>query len=127
MGLLSAMPKSPFLLAAAFAACLSAAPALAQPEPSQRVELTKLAGRWYEVARIPNSLQRGCQGGTSDWTPSALGFSVVQACHKGAPDGPRAEWKAQARVADPVSNAKFKMSFFGGLVSQEYWVLDHQQ
>jgi apolipoprotein D and lipocalin family protein len=51
---------------------------------------------------------------------------VVQACHRGSPDGPLAEWKARARVADPVSNAKFKMSFFGGLISQEYWVLDQR-
>ena len=51
---------------------------------------------------------------------------MVQSCHKGTPDGPLAEWKAKARIADPISNAKFKMSFFGGLLSQEYWVLDQR-
>jgi apolipoprotein D and lipocalin family protein len=113
--------------AAVTAACLTAAPALAAtPQPSQRIELAQMMGRWYEVARLPNSLQRNCQAGISDWTQGNQGFSVVQTCHKGAPEGPLAEWKAHARVADPATNAKFKMSFFGGLISQEYWVLEHR-
>ena len=113
----------------ATAAALTAAQtasAQAMPPPAPHIELTKIVGRWYEVARLPNMTQRGCQAGTSDWTRNGEGFSVVQACHKGAPDGPLSEWKAKARVADPVSNAKFRMSFFGGLISQEYWVLDQR-
>ena len=111
--------------ATAFAAALTAS-AQAMPQPAPHIELSKIVGRWYEVARLPNSTQRGCQAGTSDWTRNGDGFSVVQACHKGTPDGPLAEWKAKARAIDPVSNAKFRMSFFGGLVSQEYWVLDQR-
>ena len=108
-----------------------AAPAAAQPQapgmqPMGRVELTKIMGRWYEVARLPNQIQRGCQAGASDWTRTPEGFSVVQSCHRGSPDGPLSEWKAKARPIDPVSNARFKMTFFGGLVSQEYWVLDQR-
>lgn len=114
-------------LAAAAAGLILAGPmaASAQPEPAQRIELTKMMGRWYEVARLPNQLQNGCQAGASDWTPQGAGFAVVQSCHKGAPNGPLAIWKAKATVADPATNAKFKMSFFGGVVSQEYWVLEH--
>ena len=108
---------------AAILAC--AAPAAAGPaQPVAHVDPARMMGRWYEVARLPNMTQKGCQAGTSDWTRAPEGFAVVQACHRGSPDGPLAEWKAHARVADPVSNAKFKMSFFGGLISQEYWVLD---
>jgi apolipoprotein D and lipocalin family protein len=114
------------VLAVSAAAAFMASPALATPQAVARLELTQMMGRWYEIARLPNSIQRGCQAGASDWTRSAEGFSVVQSCHKGAPDGPISLWKAKARVADPVSNAKFKMSFFGGLVSQEYWVLDRR-
>jgi apolipoprotein D and lipocalin family protein len=100
------------------------APALAgQPLAAQKIELTSIMGRWYEVARVPNQLQRGCTGGASDWTPTRDGFAVVQSCHKGAPDGPVAQWRAKARPAD-ASNTTFRMSFFGGLVTQEYQVLD---
>jgi apolipoprotein D and lipocalin family protein len=120
------MLKRILVSAAAFAACAAAAPALAGPAPAApRIQISQMMGRWYEVARTPNSLQRGCEAGTSDWTPTGQGFAVVQACHKGRPDGPIAEWKAKARVADP-SNSIFKMSFFGGLISQEYRVLDRQ-
>jgi apolipoprotein D and lipocalin family protein len=122
------MLKRLTLVLAAFAALIAAAPASADgmAEPVAHIEPTKMMGRWYEVARMPNMLQRGCQAGESDWTRNGDGFAVVQTCHKGSPDGPLAEWKAHARVADPVSNAKFKMTFFGGLVSQEYWVLDQR-
>lgn len=126
------------ILAAAAAvttlACAFATPALAAPPAAgaaasaslPRIELTDMMGRWYEVARTPNSLQRGCQAGASDWTRAGDGFTVVQSCHKGTPEGPIAEWKAKAHVADPATNAKFKMTFFGGLVSQEYRVLEHR-
>lgn len=123
------MLKRLIVILAAAAAFAAAAPAAADAmaQPVAHLELARMMGRWYEVARLPNMTQRGCQAGTSDWTRSGEGFAVVQACHRGTPDGPLAEWKAKARVADPVSNAKFKMSFFGGLVSQEYWVLDQRQ
>jgi apolipoprotein D and lipocalin family protein len=116
------------LIVAAAATLLAVPPASAAvgAQPVEHIELTKMMGRWYEVARLPNSIQRGCQAGASDWTRTVSGFDVVQSCHKGAPDGPLSEWRAKARVADPISNAKFRMSFFGGLVSQEYWVLEHR-
>jgi apolipoprotein D and lipocalin family protein len=119
--------------AAVLAASLACAPAFAgspgaamAAAPAPKIELTQMMGRWYEVARIPNQLQKGCQAGTSDWTRAGEGFAVVQACHKGKPDGPVSEWKAKARSLDPSTNSIFKMSFFGGLVSKEYRVLDHR-
>ena len=113
-------------LAAFAAAVLLASPAVAAPQTVAHLELAQMMGRWYEIARLPNALQRGCQAGASDWTRAADGFSVVQSCHKGAPDGPISLWKAKARVADPGANTRFKMTFFGGLVSQEYRVLDRR-
>jgi apolipoprotein D and lipocalin family protein len=118
------MLKRFILSAAALAACALVSPAAAAT-PAVTAAATASAPRWYEVARMPNQLQRGCQAGTSDWTRNGEGFAVVQACHKGKVDGPVSEWKARARVADPVTNSIFKMSFFGGLVTREYRVLDH--
>ena len=117
------MSKRVTAVVGALAALAVFAPAAA--EPPQKIELTSMMGRWYEVARAPNQLQRGCTGGVSDWTATRDGFAVVQSCHKGAPDGPVSEWRARARLADP-SNTRFRMSFFGGLVSQDYRVLDHR-
>lgn len=109
------------------AAVLTAAPALAAPPaPTQRIELSKMMGRWYEVARLPNKIQTGCQGGTSDWRKTGEGYSVVQACHKGSLSAPATEWKAKAKVLDGSTNAKLQMTFFNGLIRQEYWVLEHR-
>lgn len=116
------------IILAALAACLLLAPASAQAavEPVGRIELAKMMGRWYEVARVPNVLQKDCQAGASEWTPAAGGFAVVQSCRKDSPDGPIKTWKAKATVADPRTNAKFKMTFFGGVVSQDYVVVEHR-
>ena len=117
-------------LTAALAAAtfLAATTAEAATPTVAKLDLSSMMGRWYEIARLPNKTQRGCQAGASDWSRADDdGFSVVQSCHKGGPDGPLAEWKAKAKVADPATNAKFKMTFFGGLVSQEYWVLDRRE
>ena len=109
------------------ALALVAGPALAAPSPpTKKIELTNMMGRWYEVARLPNKIQTGCQGGTSDWQRTGDGFAVVQACHKGSLSAPVTEWKAKAKVLDPRTNAKLQMTFFNGLVRQEYWVLDHR-
>ena len=113
------------LALAASAALLLCAPAPAAAEPAPKLEISKMMGRWYEVARVPNALQNGCQAGASEWKPAEKGFAVLQTCRKGSPDGPLAQWKARAVVADPQA-AVFKMSFFGGVVSQQYKVLDHR-
>ncbi|HEY3695242.1 lipocalin family protein [Phenylobacterium sp.] len=121
------MIRTPLALIAACAALAAAAPALASaPQPTAPVDASAMAGRWYEVARIPNRMQKDCQAGTSDWVRSGDGYTVIQVCHKGAPTAPGTEWRAKAKVVDPRTNAKFKMSFFGGLLNQEYWVLDNR-
>ena len=114
-------------LGAAALGLLFAAPAFAgAPEPATRVELTKMTGRWYEVARTPNAMQKDCEAATADWSRAGSGYSVIQTCRRGSPDGPKKEWTASATPVDPEKNAKFKLTFLGGLMRQEYWVLDHR-
>jgi apolipoprotein D and lipocalin family protein len=113
----------------AFCAALliaTSAGAVTPPQPEEHIEPTKMLGRWYEVARLPNKTQRDCQAGISEWAREADGFDVLQVCHRGSVSAPPTEWKAKAKVLDPKTNARFKMTFFGGLLSQEYWVLEHR-
>ena len=117
--------------ALALAACLclplAAAPAFAAaPEPTRAAPASFYAGRWYEIARLPNKNQKDCQGATSQFTGGAPGaFNVVQTCHKGSPTGPEKVFKTKGKV-DNAERNKFTMTFFG-VVKQQYFVLDNSE
>jgi apolipoprotein D and lipocalin family protein len=118
--------RLPILLAAL---CLVAAPALAArigaPPPAKPVPADLYSGRWYELARTPNTVQRDCQGATSDFEDfTGAAFTVVDTCHQGSPTGPAKVLKVKARMIAGSQNTRFRMAFFGGLVHQEYWILD---
>jgi apolipoprotein D and lipocalin family protein len=84
------------------------------------------SGRWYEIARTPNSMQGDCQASTYDFAGWAAGaFKAVQTCHKGAPSGPAKVMKLDGKVVPSSQNAKIQLGMLGGLISQEYWILDH--
>ncbi len=109
---------------AAVMALLLAGPAWAgAPEPKQAFELKRLAGQWHEIARTPNFRQRDCKAGTTEWeigSADRIRVNTVCISHKGGAK----TVKAKAEVVDRRSNAKVKMTFLSGLVSQEYWLLD---
>ncbi len=117
------------LAALAMASSAGAAPEPAKPrppEPVRPVPATLYSGRWYEIARTPNKMQADCQGATSEFSGWIGGsFSVTQICHKGSPLGPRQSFDAHGHVLPATDNAKMKLGFLGGLISQEYWILDH--
>ena len=101
----------------------------AAPAPTKPVDLQRYAGRWYEIARVPNHFERGanCEGSTADYAQDAKGaVTVVQTCHENAPNGPEKVYHATARIMDPGVNAKLKLTFYV-VLSKEYWVLDHGQ
>jgi apolipoprotein D and lipocalin family protein len=111
-------------LAAALAA---AAPALAAaPEPQKPVNPSQYTGRYYEIARLPNTNQRNCHAPTYDWARGAKGdMTISLTCRQGSPTGKASVRKANARIIDPATNAKMKVSFLGGIASAEYRVIDH--
>ena len=120
-------------LAMVVAASAVAPAALATPmppptkplNPAKPIPTNLYNGRWYEIARTPNMMQKDCQGSTSDFSGWVAGaFSVVQTCHKGSPGGPRETHSAQGRILPASANAKMKLGFLGGLITQEYWILD---
>ncbi|HLY78898.1 MAG TPA: lipocalin family protein [Caulobacteraceae bacterium] len=113
--------------AAAFAALLTlSAPALAMPQPAKPVAANLYSGRWYEIARTTNKMQAGCVASTTDFSGWRGGaFSAVQTCHKGAPTGPKQTISVQGHVLPSSGNAKMQLGMLGGLISREYWILDH--
>jgi apolipoprotein D and lipocalin family protein len=113
------------------ALALSAAPAAGMartgaPKPVRPVSSDLYSGRWYEIARTPNTMQKDCQGATSDFQGLAAGaFTMVETCHRGGPTGAAKTLRARAKIVPASGNTRFRMSFLGGLVHQEYWILDH--
>ena len=121
--------RLPIRLAALALCVFVASPALAftpPAPPSKPVELSKFAGRWYEIARVPNHFEAGddCAGPTADYAETAKGVSMVQTCHQGSPTGPEKVYRPSIQVLDTASNNRFRLSYFVFL-KKDYWVLDH--
>ena len=111
--------------ALSFTGMAGSAHAAAKP-PAKAVSADFYSGKWYEIARTPNSGQRDCQAASTQFTGTgASGFKVVQICRKGSASGEAKTFNTTGKiVAGTPKNAKFSMSFLGGLKKQEYWVLD---
>ncbi len=96
----------------------------AQP-PSKPVAAAFYTGKWYEIARTPNSGQRNCEAPTTEFTAkTADSFSVRQVCRRDSADGKARTFNTTGKIVAGSENAKFSMSFLGGMKKQEYWVLD---
>jgi apolipoprotein D and lipocalin family protein len=115
------------ILAAAATILAPAAPASAQ---ATAVDLERFDGRWFEIARNHNGMQRECSRAQIDFNPATAGrYSILVTCTR-RPSGNVETLRANARVTDTTTNAKFRFSLngllsFGGLASQQYWVWDH--
>jgi apolipoprotein D and lipocalin family protein len=96
------------------------------PQPAKPVAANLYSGRWYEIARTNNKMQAGCVASTTDFSGWRGGaFSAVQTCHKGSPTGPKETRSVEGHVLPSSGNAKMQLGIFGGLISKEYWILDH--
>jgi len=87
------------------------------------VDLSRYAGRWYEIARLPNKFQKKCAGGvTATYELRSDGkVKVINECRKASGEITRATGKA--KVADKKTNAKLKVAFFWPFYG-DYWILD---
>ena len=88
------------------------------------VDLTRYAGKWYEIARLPNRFQRDC---ASDITASyALRpdgkITVINSCRTS--EGRIKSATGTARVASGKEpNTKLKVTFFWPFYGN-YWIID---
>lgn len=99
----------------------------APPEVWPSVDLNSYAGKWYEIARYPNSFERGCQGVTAEYELLEGGkVSVKNTCRKGSPDGKARSIVGKARAVEGSNNAKLKVKFTPGWLpvgEGDYWIL----
>jgi apolipoprotein D and lipocalin family protein len=86
-----------------------------------RVEPARYTGTWYEIARYPNSFQKNCIHSSAVYKLGQDGsISVINSCLK---KGVMDTVKGKARVVDPITNAKLKVSFFWPFWG-DYWIID---
>jgi len=115
------------LILTSFAAFAIAGPAAAQ---ASNVNLDQFDGRWFEIVRSPNDAQKDCSRAQIDFTQQrANRYGIAVTCTRRA-DGGVEVLRANARVTDPGTNARFRFTLtgilsFGGLAGQNYWVWDH--
>jgi apolipoprotein D and lipocalin family protein len=96
----------------------------AVPQPAKSVDLQRYLGKWYEIARYEQAFQKGCRGVTAEYGLRQDGkISILNTCRKA--DGKIDTAAGKAKIADPATNAKLKVSFFGPFYFGDYWVLDH--
>ncbi|MBD3835773.1 lipocalin family protein [Brevundimonas sp.] len=123
------------LIAAPIAAPIAAVAALLLPAAAQAqaqaVDLDRFDGRWFEIERSHNNVQKDCSRAQIDFTPQNTPgrYGLTVTCTRRA-DGQVETLRANARITDPETNAKFRFTLtgllsFGGLAGQNYWVWDH--
>lgn len=82
------------------------------------VDLSRYAGLWYEIARLPNSFQEKCAGDvTAQYALLGAGrLKVVNRCRKLS--GQMTEAEGVARLADKKgANSRLKVRFAPGFLS----------
>jgi len=91
------------------------------PVTVDSVDLTKYAGLWYEIAKIPNRFQKSCaRNTTAEYKLRADGnIDVINKCVE--ENGNINEAKGIAEVVDTTTNAKLEVSFVRILGIQLFW------
>jgi apolipoprotein D and lipocalin family protein len=88
-----------------------------------RVDLCLYLGKWYEIARLPNSFQEGCVGSSAEYSLRDDGeIDVVNSCQD-SKDGSLRQAKGRAWIVDPKSNSRLKVSFFWPFRG-DYWIIE---
>jgi apolipoprotein D and lipocalin family protein len=88
------------------------------------VDLTKYAGKWYEIASYPQRFQKGCHCTTAEYTLSNKGFVILEnKCRKDSVSGKLSSIKGKAFVTKNSGNAKLKVQFFWP-IRGKYWIID---
>ncbi len=112
-----------FICAGLCAAAMSDSALAAAPEPTKPVDITRYAGRWFEMARLHNRIEEACISATADYIDNGTNVQAIETCRH-APPSPDKVYHASVKVMDPGENAKLRLTFFP-FVYKDYWVLDH--
>jgi len=94
-----------------------------QPLDVAEVDLARMQGKWFEIAKLPRASQAGCSGTTASYqlkSPNEL--LVVNECHEGGLQGPLKRVAARAVATDAAVPAKLSLDF--GFAYGDYWIVE---
>ncbi|WP_143017235.1 lipocalin family protein [Catalinimonas alkaloidigena] len=84
------------------------------------VDLEKYMGTWYEIGRYPLASEDGCTEAQATYTLRPDGHvQVINQCLK---NGEIKDVRGTAKVVDPTTNAKLKVTFFWPFKG-DYWIM----
>ena len=116
-------------LSLGLSACVTAPTAdqVRAPQPAKAVDLDRFySGRWLEIARLPMSLTDGCVAGATNYVVvNPTRVDIRDTCQVDTPQGREKSIGARGEILDPGTNAKLRARYVGGLITWDYWVLDH--
>lgn len=88
------------------------------------VDLSRYAGKWYEIASYPQRFQKGCTCTTAEYTATDKGYIIVEnRCNKDSVNGKKSYIKGKAFVEKNSGNAKLKVQFLWPFTGK-YWIID---
>ncbi len=94
-----------------------------EPLDVARVDLSRMQGKWFEIAKLPRPSQAGCTGTTAEYTlKSATELLVVNECHEGSLQGAVKRVAARAVANDAAVPAKLSLDF--GFAYGDYWIVE---
>jgi apolipoprotein D and lipocalin family protein len=121
-------PAALVLLGLGLTSCSSSRSGVTAPGTAAAVDLSRYAGRWYELARLPMPFQKANEAAIAEYAANADGTISV---HNIAirPDGSQRDIRGYAKVLNPPENTKLAVRFktwFGPLIpvpkEGNYWI-----
>jgi apolipoprotein D and lipocalin family protein len=89
-----------------------------------KVDINKYLGKWYEIASLPVSQQKGCYCTTAEYSIiDSTTIKVLNKCRKDSINGKYDEAEGKAFVVEGSNNAKLKVQFFWPFRG-DYWIID---
>jgi len=91
---------------------------------TDNLDVNKYSGKWYEIARLPNSFEKGLECVTANYTLLENGKIEVLNQGHSIDDHSKIETaKGKAHVPDIKQPAKLKVTFFWPFYG-DYWVIE---
>lgn len=88
-----------------------------------KLDLEKYSGTWYEIARLPNSFEKGLKCITANYSLNSNGtVKVVNKGHKESEPDKISQATGKAKVPDAAVPGKLKVAFQWPFYGK-YWVL----